>query len=265
LGRPGLYVCELGAWIIFLAFKGNDIHSGFAPVEDPNDHQSWVDSIVAPAWDHADPKNRIGYVIYPSGPAIQRSSSMNATPSQLFSNFGSAQLHKTGQLTFSRHGQVTLGDQEDWANRLGQEIVGSLFNQFAQCNLDCDLDINDILQSFRFKRHQDSVSVPLKPLPYHPINDADHINLYWGYYQHFQEQCCSLLIHIDRKDYVSMWDDMRQQDAAVKAQLIYRLTEHHSLNTFVSSSSDVQIEEVLSHDFEAGKVSIGFVLWRYSG
>jgi hypothetical protein len=105
----------------------------------------------------------------------------------------------------------------------------------------------------------------LKALFYHPINDADHVNLYRGYYQHFREQCHSLLIHIDRKDYASVRDDMRQQDAAVKAQSIYLLSERHSLNTFVSSSSDVQIEEVLSREFEAGKVSIGFVLWRYSG
>ena len=65
--------------MIFLAFKGNDIHSGFAPMEDFNDHQKWVDSIVAPAWDSAGPENRIGYVIYPSGPAVQRYAAMNTT------------------------------------------------------------------------------------------------------------------------------------------------------------------------------------------
>jgi hypothetical protein len=166
---------------------------------------------------------------------------MNVTPSQHFGNFGSAQWHKTGQLNFSRHGQVTLGIQEDWVNWLGREILGSLFNQLSQCNLNCDLDMNDILQSFSFKRHQDGVSVPLKPLPYHPINDADHVNLYRGYYQYFREQCRSLLIHIDRKDYACVQDVMRQQDAAVKAQSIYHLSEHHLLNTFVSSSSDVSL------------------------
>jgi hypothetical protein len=103
-------------WIIFLLFKGNDIHSGFAPMEDFKDHQEWVESILAPAWDHAGPENRLGYVIYPSGIAIQRSASLNATPSQLFGNFGSLQPRKTGQHTFAKHGHVTLGNQEDWAN-----------------------------------------------------------------------------------------------------------------------------------------------------
>lgn len=34
LGRGGIYCREVGAWIVFLVFKGNDMHSGFAPTED---------------------------------------------------------------------------------------------------------------------------------------------------------------------------------------------------------------------------------------
>ena len=119
-------------------------------MEEIEDHQEWVESIVAPAWDHAGPENRLGYVIYPSGPAIQHNASLNATPSQLFGNFGSAQPHKTGQLTFSKHGQVTLGNQEDWANRMGREAVGSLFNYLAYCNLDLNIDVNELLQKISF-------------------------------------------------------------------------------------------------------------------
>ena len=87
---------------MFLAFKDNDIHSGFVPIKDPKDHQQWIDSIIAPAWDHAGPENRIGYIIYPSGPAIQHHATMNATWFQLFGNFGSAQPHKTDQSTFAK-------------------------------------------------------------------------------------------------------------------------------------------------------------------
>ena len=254
MGRPGLYIRELGVWIIFLAFKGNDIHSGFAPVEDPGDHQHWVDSIVAPAWDHAGPENRIGYVIYPSGPAIQRNAAMNATPSQLFGNFGSAQPHKTNQLTFATHGQVTLGGQDAHANRLGREALGSFFNHLAHCNLDLNTDVNEVLQKITYKRHQDGASVPLKALPYHPVKDIDHITLWRGYYQHYRDQCLSLHVHIDRKAYARIRDDMRQDSMTAKTRSIYDLTERRSLNMTVPSSSNMQIEEVISRKLEAGKV-----------
>ncbi|KAG1775068.1 hypothetical protein EV702DRAFT_1047189 [Suillus placidus] len=36
LGRPGLYVREIDTLVIFLLFKGNDIHSGCAPCLDPS-------------------------------------------------------------------------------------------------------------------------------------------------------------------------------------------------------------------------------------
>jgi len=223
-------------------------------MEDFDDHQKWVDSIVAPAWDHAGPENRIGYVIYPSGPAVQRYAAMNTTPSQLFGNFGSAQPHKTGQHTFSKHGQVTLGDQDDWANRLGREILGSFYNQLSQCNLDLNLDVNDLLQHISFKRNQDGVSIPLKTLPYHPVQDADHIAFYRGYYQHYREQCLSLHIHIDRKAYARLRDTMREQDATAAAQSIYNLAERRSLAATLTSTADVEIEEVISRKLVAGKV-----------
>lgn len=262
LGRPGLYVRELGGWVIFLAFKGNDIHSGFAPMEDFEDHQEWVDSIVAPAWDHAGPENRLGYVIYPSGPAIQRSAALNATSAQLFGNFGSAQPHKTGQLTFAKHGQVTLGDQDDWANRMGRELVGSFFNSLGHYNLDMSIDMDDLLQAISYKRNHDNVSVPLKSLPYHPVRDADHIALWRGYYQHFRNQCLSLHIHIDRKVYARLRDEMLRENTGADAQSIYDLTERQSLNTAIPSLSEVEIEEVISRQLVAGRVCVDF-LWVF--
>jgi hypothetical protein len=253
-----LYIRELGVWIIFLAFKGNDLHSGFAPLDDCDAHQEWVDSIVAPAWDHAGPENRIGYVIYPSSPAIQRNAAMNTTPSQLFGNFGSAQPHKTGQHTFSKHGQVTLGDQEDWANRMGREIISSFFNQLRHCNLDLNLDVSELLQSISFKRNKDGVSVPLQPLPYHPVKDAGQIALYRGYYKHYQMQCLSLHIKIDRKAYANFRDQMRGENSAAKAHAVYNLAERQSLAMSLPSSShpDVEIEEVVRREHEGGKVCL---------
>lgn len=254
MGRPGLYIRELGVWIIFLAFKGNDIHSGFAPVEDPDAHEKWVNSIVAPAWDHAGPENRIGYVIYPSSPAIQRNAAMNITPSQLFGNFGSAKPHKTGQHTFAKHGQVILGNQADYANRLGREIVGSFFNQLAECNLDLNIDVNTLLQSISFRSNKDGFSTPLKPLPFHPINNAGVIADYRGYYQHYRKQCFGLHIHISRAAYADLRRTMNKENATTVTQEIYPIAERQSLVNPSLPSSDVQIEEVLGRKVEGGKV-----------
>lgn len=251
LGRPGLYVCELGVWIVFLSFKGNDIHSGFSPMEDSVEHQEWVNGIVAPAWDHAGPENRVGYVIYPSAPAVQRSAALNATASQLFGNFGSAKPHKAIQHTFAQHGQVTLGGQRDWANRMGREILGAFFNQLAQCDLDLNVDVNELLQKISYKDHSDGVSVPLEPLPYHPIKDSDQIAIWRGYYQYYRDQCMSLLIHIDRKAYAQLRERMQEKNA----QSIYNLAERQSLVASSSSfPSSVQIEEVVSRNLDGGKV-----------
>lgn len=254
LGRPGLYVRELGAWITFIAFKGNDIHSGFAPMEESGDHEEWINSIIAPAWDHAGPENRLGYVIYPSSAAIQRSAAMNVTPSQLFGNFGSVQPHKTGQHTFARQGQVTLGDQDDFSHRMGWESVAALVNQLAQCNLSLRLDVNTLLQNITYKRNEDGVEVPLRPFPYHPIRDAEHIALYRAYYQHYRDQCKSLQIYISRKEYARIRDEMRSRNAAATAHSIYHPTERQSLAMSSLSSSNAQIEEVVDRIVDSGKV-----------
>ena len=57
LARSGLYLREKDVWIIFLVFKGNDLHSGFAPKEDPDAHQHWVDTTLNDAWNMAGPQN----------------------------------------------------------------------------------------------------------------------------------------------------------------------------------------------------------------
>ena len=63
-------------------------------------------------------------------------------------------------------------------------------------------------------------------------------------------------IHIDRKAYARLQDEMLEGYTDVNIQSIYDLAERHSLNTTDSSSSDVQIEEVISRKLEAGKVCI---------
>ena len=80
LARSGLYIRAKNVWIVFLVFKGSDLHSGFAPVEDPQAHQRWVDENVSTAWNVAGPQNRVGYVSYIGSVPSDRLGSINITP-----------------------------------------------------------------------------------------------------------------------------------------------------------------------------------------
>jgi hypothetical protein len=57
-----IYVCELTVCIIFLVFKGNNLHSGFSLMVDPEVEQKWKVKIQA-AWNLAGPKNHAGFVL----------------------------------------------------------------------------------------------------------------------------------------------------------------------------------------------------------
>ena len=39
-----LYIHAMNVWIVFLLFKGSDLHSEFTPMEDPEAHKCWVDN-----------------------------------------------------------------------------------------------------------------------------------------------------------------------------------------------------------------------------
>jgi hypothetical protein len=149
---------------------------------------------------------------------------------------------------------------------MGREAVGSLFNYLAHCNLDLNIDVNDLLQKIAFQRNQDGLSVPLKPLPYHPIRDANHIALWRGYYQHYRNQCLSIYIPINRMAYKRLRDEMLEESTAANTQIVFDLTERQSLTTPIPVSSHVQIEEVISRKVEAGKVHVDscFLLYIYA-
>ena len=225
-------------WIIFLVFKGNDLHSGFSPRETKQAHQEWVESQLLPAWDVAGPENRMGFVIYPSGPAIERSAAMNMTPAQMFGNFGAAQPHKLGQRNFATHGQVILGGKDAWANRLGRELVASFWNQLQYCDLDLNIDPDILLQSISYTDKEGAVK-RLGPLPYHPCNDAKHLKQWRGYYQWYRMECAATHIPMERCDFHA-WQD------AINVQEVFSPAERRSFNASVPQAiSCVDIEKVV--------------------
>ena len=70
--------------IIFVAFKGNDIHSGFAPSADPLIFESWMQELGLDAND----VSQINYISYPSKAACSRHTTHSISPPLTFGNGG---------------------------------------------------------------------------------------------------------------------------------------------------------------------------------
>ncbi len=198
LARSGLYIREKNVWIVFLVFKGSDLHSGFAPKEDPEAHQRWVDENLSAAWNLAGPQNRVGYVNYISTVPSERTGSMNISPPTLFGNFGSSQIHKVKQKNFAMHGHAILGGQDGYANRMGREILYNFWNSLQLCDLDLDLDIGELLQKISYRDHQSAAMVPLKPLPLDPQHNVEVIKRYLQFYEWHRREASSFYVHIPK-------------------------------------------------------------------
>jgi hypothetical protein len=163
LARCGLYIRAKNVWIVFLVFKGSDLHSGFAPSEDPLAHKRWVDENLSAAWNVAGPQNRVGYVSYIGGLPSDRLGSLNISPPTLFGNYGSSQVHKSKQKTFAMHGHSILGGTPVYAERMGREIIANFWNSLQFCDLELDQDINELMSKISFKDQETSSLVKLGP------------------------------------------------------------------------------------------------------
>lgn len=176
-------------------FKGSDLHSGFAPSEDPQAHQRWVDENVSAAWNLAGPQNRVGYVSYIGSVPSDRLGSMNVTPPTLFGNYGSNQVHKSKQKTFAMDGHNILGGRPAYAERMGREIVANFWNSLQYCDLNFDQDINDLMSNISFKDVETNSLVKLGPLPFNPQHQRKTIERYLRLYTWHKRE--AILFHVN--------------------------------------------------------------------
>ncbi|KAJ7614215.1 hypothetical protein B0H17DRAFT_1341239 [Mycena rosella] len=211
LGRHGIYIRELDTWAIHIFFDGVDIHTGIGATTTLSvpEFQKWVESDLETAWKLSE-YSCIGVVQYASQAAHSRDAYMSMTPSVRFGNFGPEQHHLAIQRDFETHGQEILGGQEPWANRMGREIVQGFWNQLQHCNLDLGIDINHLLQSITFK-NDSGADINLKPLPWHPVKDADSIARQRGHYEFFRQQCERMHIYIEKSHYHAYQKRLREE------------------------------------------------------
>jgi len=137
----------------------------------------------------AGPQNRVGYVNYSGRVPCQRTGSMNMSPSTLFGNYSSSQVHKEKQKNFAQHGLVTMGGQDSYSNRHAREIIYDFWNALQYCDLDLSLDIDQIFRSLSYRDSKSGTSISLQPLPFHPKHDELFIRRMLSFYAlHEQEE-----------------------------------------------------------------------------
>ncbi|KAJ6608479.1 hypothetical protein B0H10DRAFT_1955363 [Mycena sp. CBHHK59/15] len=122
---------ELNCWALFIFFDGVNIHTGIGPTttQSCEAFKRWVDTDLEPAWKLSE-YGHFGV---------------------RFGNFEADQHQLCIQDNFATHGQEILGGQESWANRLRREIFYQMWNQLQTCNLDLEIDPNDLMQSITFR------------------------------------------------------------------------------------------------------------------
>ncbi|KAJ7713410.1 hypothetical protein B0H16DRAFT_1621186, partial [Mycena metata] len=210
LARAGIYIRELNAWAIHIFFDGTDIHTGIGATTtlSVSEFKNWVDTELEGAW-KASELGRMGIVQYAMRSAHNRDTYTSMMPPVRFGNI--APEPATTVRDYATHGEGTLGGREAWANRMAREITFNFWNQLQLCNLDLGTDIADLHRSITFKDY-DGNSVAVQGLPFHSIEDAEHIALKRGHFEYFRQRCAKLRIHIAKHHFLQYRERLHQQD-----------------------------------------------------
>jgi hypothetical protein len=148
LGRHGLYMREQDVQIVYLVFKGVDLHSGFHPSYTSQNKEAWLKDLNS-VWEST--VDRVALVSYPTEAICNRLAPMSISPPLHFGNLGQPISHKARQQNFSQNSRGILGDHESTRNRLGREAVWTFANQLYYSGLEWDGDIADLYASVKYK------------------------------------------------------------------------------------------------------------------
>jgi hypothetical protein len=191
LARPGLYIRELGILVLFIIFKGTDLHSGYGSTVDPTVEKLWRDKVMADVevlWNEAGEENRAGFVSYPSHAAFHRSGTMAITPSLTFGNSGNPRSGEDAYMNFSSNGKHIVGGAHAHYNRLAREIVYLHHNYGQHTGLQGLEDPRDMLKRITYVDDGGNL-VHCDPLPFHAVEDAQLLTYWRGRYKWHYMSC----------------------------------------------------------------------------
>lgn len=250
---------ELDAWIIFILFKGVDIHAGTEAKEDETAHLAWVNSELDAAWKLAGPQNRVGYVNYLGRLPSHRLGSMNSSPPTGFGNYHVHASHKAQQQNFATHGGATLGPPAAYANRMAREAIYSFYNTLCLSGLDLNLDLNDIMKTISFKDPDTNSQLNMECLPFNPSQSSDsfRIRRYQALFQWYLNECSQYYIRITKdelRNYKKNMKNMQVLPASRRIAPISAVQLRECPESTATVSED--IIEVVGSRMMNGKVSL---------
>lgn len=124
---------------------------------------------------------------------------MNVTPPTTFGNFGTNVLDKAKENNFAKHGQVALGGVESHANRLALEHLCGFYNALKVSGLTLDMSLDELMGNIKYKHPESGALVPMKPLPFNPINDGPEICRKLSLYAWHRSEADALSFNLTRK------------------------------------------------------------------
>lgn len=235
LGRPGLYIRELGIVVIFLVFKGNDLHSGFAPSVDPEAERKWlletrtlIHTLHVMSGNSA---NRAGYVLYPSRPAIHRQGTMAITKSTTFGNAGHGVSQKVAHANYADDGQHIM-EEDALANRLAREAQFQAHNYAQLTRLEVTTKIKIRTSKGRH--------IHPEPLPFNPIADASVVSWWRGRYKWLYADAQNYVVHLSKSSYKS---NILRLTQAPDIDDDGALPERHQVPRFTTARSSEQLPQ----------------------
>ncbi|KAJ6477846.1 hypothetical protein C8R47DRAFT_1323241, partial [Mycena vitilis] len=259
LGRCGLYIREAGVLIIYLLFRGNDLHSGFHPSFIEDKRKAWIaKEAVEAVYNMAGPEDRCFFVPYPTQVAYSRAAELAVSPPLTFGNLGAPVHHKLHAKNFSQDGYTVLGSHRDRFTRLSREIIWGALNALAFAGLELTMETADLFRQLQYL-DEAGKSCRIEPPQMHDIkHDAAYITKMRGYLAWHFVLSEKYLIRITKDGYQTVQACLR-----LRRQLqeqVFPPVERRAIQSFSSSPSESEPEHVVS-DVVGRDVAEGQVKW----
>ena len=206
--RVGAFVSELNAWVVPLAFKARDMHTGHSPTTPPvfegycataprDQSPSNFFDLVDAAYTYVGAPNRMVFVLYFGTGACDRSISASIFPGTGFANSEMLNSDKLYPLNFMEHGKDMLGDIHEFNNRMARKLLYHNWN-IAEMR-GSRLNAAAFMKCYEYQDEDGnwhSAQVP----PWNPKDDEEYVLEMSRWYQHHRDISYEYLIPLRKPD-----------------------------------------------------------------
>ncbi|KAJ7231690.1 hypothetical protein B0H12DRAFT_1239877 [Mycena haematopus] len=258
LGRFGLYIRETNVLIIYLVFRGNDLHSGYHPAYLPSSHKAWIDKeAIISAYDLCAPEQRIVLVPYATGVGVNRTAEVAVTPPLTFMNLGAPVPHKLHTQNFSQHGETILGSSHARHSRLSREIIWGMLNALDYAGISLDMTPSELFKKLKYKNEEGELCV-VEPPPFDltQSEDVGKVMRMRGLFAWHRQLSRKFLVPISKDMYRTVQACIRFR-RHLEAEMFVSMERHtiqHQSSLPQGSPARV-IEEVIGREIIAGQVA----------